>query len=519
MLGTLLTARTRGRGLTLVELMVAIGLGAILIGVITFVWLQSNKIFSSTIHRLEAYQRLRIVLDQMERDLANTNRTVDMEFFQDNFPTAPAGPNGHFDSSTADTLLPTGSTGYPSSAPWWRQPVDPADPLVILSKPEFEDSDAWNNGINEHPYFFGPMVFSPSPYEITQDDYLSTRSYWRDEVYVRTFAMADGINRPAMIHYRLAPEANGRGALRRRIWFLNEQGQIVAPPGASTDRHAILATGLCDLKIGFYFKESASSISTTNGQWYHVGLHPSDGNAQHDALRDSDEQAGFLPARTAPGLSSQHVANLQFQTGTTGAPTWNAVAFFYQGFMRVSLVEGKVLLNPINGININTTDVAGFNNFSFPGVRPGDKILLSGAVEEPDDNDNYGAQASSVPGVNPFPDQVFTVESIISNGGGGIGSATAYVAIKLQEPISFPRLQRRWLKVEPTPGSGATFDYLPFDQPRAAAGFPVRKVEASFNCAYRVGFLPAAFRIRLSIDDKYNKKVLPMERVIRLLQQ
>lgn len=498
--------RKQGTGLTLVELMVAVGLGSILIGVITFVWMQSNKIFTSTLNRMEAYQRLRIVLDVMERDLANTNRTVDMEFFDD------VNKSGHFDDGTTDQLLPAGAPGY-------RAPSDPEDPLKIASKPEFEDADAWNaasGNINNHPFFHAPLVFSPSPYEITQDDYLSTRSYWRDEIYVRTFAMADGINRPAMVHYRLVPQADGRMALRRRMWFLNELGQMVAAPAPNaTDRFAILSTGMCDLKVGFYFKENASSTvgsSQPNGWWYHVGLHPSDSNAQHRQLETDDTKAGYvsalvgspLPAQsgpTVPPLSAQHVNRNQF--ASTGN-AWNAVTFFYKGVMRVSLVEGKVLLNPIASLTADWNDSATVLDFDFPGVRPGDKVFLSKATD--DDNDFWGSgrPASSVSGPNPFPDQLFTVESILSNWN------TNYVAIKVEEPMSFPRLIRRWLKVE------SPVQYLPFDAGRPAG---TRTVEGSFNAEYRVGFLPAAFRVRMSMDDKYNKKVLPMERVIRLIQQ
>lgn len=501
------------RSVTLVELMVAVGLGSILIGVITFVWLQSNKIFTATLHRMEAYQRLRIVLDSMERDLANTNRSVDMEFFND------ANNSGHHD--TGETLLGGAAPGY-------RAPVDPSDPLLLQGKPEFEDADAFNAGINAHGFFHAPMVLSPSPYEITQADYLSTRSYWRDEVYVRTFAMADGINRPALVHYRLVPEQDGRQALRRRMWFLNESGQMIAPPAATaTDRFAVLANGLCDLKVGFYFKENASAsvgASQPNGWWYHVGLHPSDGVAGHTDLEAADNKAGYVGALkgtiapmpvppnpgSVPALSSQHVNREQFTPGSTGGPSWNAVSFFYKGFVKVSFVEGKVLLNPIDDITVAYEGAtANFSTFDFPGVRPGDKIFLFDATD--DDSDRWTAgPASSTATPDPFPDQLFTIESILSNWN------TTYVAAKIQEPISLPRLVRRWLKVEDPASVGTPYEFLPFDQGRPAG---VRKVEGSFNCGYRVGFLPAAFRVRLSIDDKYNKKVLPMERVIRLIQQ
>src|SRR5436853_425898 len=123
----------RRNGFTLVELLVAIALGTILIGVVTFVWMQSTRIFSSTVN------------------------------------------------------------------------------------------------------------------------YLETRQYWRDEVYVRTYISARGTSVPAMVHYRLVPEADGRSAIRRRVWYTDAAGGIVNPATnalQATDQFALLATGLCDLKFG-----------------------------------------------------------------------------------------------------------------------------------------------------------------------------------------------------------------------------------------------------------------------------
>jgi len=84
-----------------------------------------------------------------------------------------------------------------------------------------------------------------------------------------------------------------------------------------------------------------------------------------------------------------------------------------------------------------------------------------------------------------------------------------YISLTLQEPINLFRLRRRWLKGEvntTVTENGTTIG-------------PTRDVETSFNVNYRIGFLPAAFRVRISIDDRFNEQVLPMERVIRIIQQ
>ena len=56
--------RPRG-AFTLIELLVAISLGVVLIGVITFIWMQSSRIFQSSSTNLESYQRLRVILDML----------------------------------------------------------------------------------------------------------------------------------------------------------------------------------------------------------------------------------------------------------------------------------------------------------------------------------------------------------------------------------------------------------------------------------------------------------------------
>lgn len=487
------------RSLTLIELLVAVTLGVILVGVVTFVWLRSSELFNSTLHRLEAYQRMRAMLDTIERDLANTNRTTDMEFFVDTDPDGggPLLPNGHRDTGEARITADDGGALH--------APYDPNDPVQIDGLTEFIVPE-----LNNVPFFYGPVVGSGPTYQILgQEAYIDSvqanRNYWQDEVYVRTFAMVDGVNRPALVHYRLVQPAggNGRSVLRRRVWYLDDTGTLVRTAAVNTDRTYVLGEGLCDLKVGFYFKQNAAEAvgaSQPNGYWYHVVDDAVNGTAEYDR----DTSAGYMDAlrgNTPPAitpavdiLSDLHVARDQFAVDGYSPPgNMSAVSFYYKGVAKIEESTGRVELRTCNAIGDATG--TGYTNFDFRGVRPGDKIFLSGAQD--DDGDNTTPLAGAI-----FPDRNYTVDSILA-------ASNQYISLTLQEPINLFRLRRRWLKGETNTTvteNGTTIG-------------PTRDVETSFNVNYRIGFLPAAFRVRLSIDDRYNEQVLPMERVIRIIQQ
>lgn len=508
------------QGFTLVELLVAIALGTILIGVITFIWMQSTRIFSSTVNNLEAYQRLRTVLDLIERDLANTNRTINMEFFRDDNPV-----NGNRDA--AESLLAhsargagPASAGAPATS--IRAPYQPLDPL--LGQPEFCELDSGaNSGFSNTPYFFAPTLFSPPPYEITGDGYLEERHYWRDEVYVRTFVTSGTGSVPALVHYRLVQQVDGRSALRRRVWWTDPSGAVVRANTTTneqgTDRTAVLATGICDLKFGFFYKPStAAGGSSVEGRWYHVGCPISSDGGK---LVTSDEERGFLDARGILAISEQHVAPGQFG----GA---NAVSFYYEGFARMENSDlGTPVLRTINALGApkDTQDLSVYTNFDFPGVRPGDKIYLFNAQDDdsssidPDGSNPATARPANSPAqdIHRFPDAIYTVDEIIAikDKRGSAPPDNYYVGIKLREPLNFFQLGRRWLN-----GSGISEPTFTINDGNMGddAG-PPRIVRSAFDMQYRVAFLPPAFSVRVSIDDRYNRRVHQIERVVRLLQQ
>lgn len=493
------------RRMTLVELLVAVALGMILIGVVTFVWIQSNKIFTTTVHRLDTYQRLRTVLDMMERDLANTTRTMDMEFFVDHVPPGAEEGNGYYDD--ADELLTVGGKVF-------REPRDPTDPLVKAGESEF--------GLPgfpppDQPFLFAPTILSPPPYEIGAG-YTDERLYWRDEVYVRSFVAIQGLNRPALIHYRLVQVEDGRSVLRRRVWFLDPTTQTIIPPDPTadppipgTDRVALLTGGVADFKVAFYFKPSPVA---GEGYWYHVGDAGGtfSGDERATALVQSDEDRGF---RTAYASSGGIMTN-PFSGGE------NAISFVFQGNARIEQRQDEpIVLRPLVGDRTTdletltlsqatlSDDLEDYSPFDFPGVRPGDRILIYEATDD-DDEQAPGAERRAK---GFFPDRLFTVSEIPNE---AQPDEPSVIGIRLREPIEFFRLTRQWLGVEEqinVSEASLTASGAPW------AGPAGRTITASFNVRYRVGFLPAAFLIRISSDDRYNRKVLPMERVIRLVQQ
>lgn len=494
------------RGLTLVELLVAVSLSVILIGVMTFVWIQSNKIFSTQLNRIETYQRVRVIMDTMERDLANTQLTTDMEFFTDN------DQDGFYDAA-ADTLMPASKGGLD-----FRAPNDEIDPL--LGKPEFNLGAG--DVLNGPDFVRAPTVISPDPYEITTDGYLEGRSYWRDEVYVRSFITIGDKNRPALIHYRLVQTPgtggtvpNGRSMLRRRIWYRDSATGLVTD---QTDQVSILAADICDLKIGFLFKQTPLQGDAVK---YHVAPDQS-GFTQgaHNDLLERSHGRGMVStfagrdlggAFEAPPLSAQHSGGSEDET---------RVGFVFEGNARIEERSlGPVALRGLIGDASTPLDTgrdfgpgtAGkehYDNFDFRGVRPGTRILLYDATD--DDTDQVaGANRAAGP---RFPPQLFSIETIPAEVKSNATDTTeTYVSLQFLEPINFARLRASWLGKEQTI-TVATGDCGP-------QFGPDRVVTGSFNARYRVGFLPAAFVIRLSVDDRNNQKVIPMERVIRLLQQ
>lgn len=83
----------RQRGFTLLELLVAIALAALISTIISFVSTQGQKIYISTTEKVEVYQKFRYAFRDLERTLQNMIVTSDLEFFVD----TPADIRGHWE--------------------------------------------------------------------------------------------------------------------------------------------------------------------------------------------------------------------------------------------------------------------------------------------------------------------------------------------------------------------------------------------------------------------------------------
>jgi hypothetical protein len=530
--------------MTLVETMVAVALGAILVGVITFVWIQSNRIYVETIERLDIYESMRTVLDVVERDLGNAQPTASLEFGD---PTSPIA-NLRKPFKQGDPLVP--ASGTPSG-----------EFYSLGSGTDLNDTTAV-------PYIYGNLIYSPDPYTWTPSD-RPPEAHWRDEVYVRTFAMVSNTNcssvsnNSAVIHYRLvnsdlaakgATSTSSRPSLRRRVWWADTTGvpnQSTTPPAAgspdpNTDRTSVLADGILDFKVGFFFKQGTGSIAAP-GAWYHV-RHSCPTQATGSLtqsmvdLVQRDEGIGgpsftsnpgrFMPALDAwsytdsGGNSASSQLPLTFTANSNYPGTYsgtNAMSFYYEGWAKIELVdEGAVELRPLKASKLGTDTPSSTPPWpsdeynaphTFNGVRPGAKIYLFDAT------DDDGTQITGPSGKAYFPDAVFTISNVVPE----VKSATAAgVHVRLAEPIDFYHLERTWLATnEPgdnsNPSQGPIF-VTPTD-PKTSVWGAQRTIRASFNVKYRVGFLPSAFLVRMSYDDARHKRVVPVERVVRLLSE
>lgn len=90
------------RGFTLVELLIALGLMAILVTAVSQVFATAQQVFGETDAKVLLYQNVRIMFDQMERDLNNAENTYQMEFFDDTSPN-----NGVYDAGEEKAELET----------------------------------------------------------------------------------------------------------------------------------------------------------------------------------------------------------------------------------------------------------------------------------------------------------------------------------------------------------------------------------------------------------------------------
>ncbi|MDF1662803.1 MAG: prepilin-type N-terminal cleavage/methylation domain-containing protein [Planctomycetota bacterium] len=222
------------RAFTLVELLVAMALGVILTGAIVFIFVQSQKIFTEMDAKVSVYNYARTAFDTVERDLANTAKTADMEFFQD---SESDGIPGHYDRRNGDP------EAIPVSSPF-------GDPHFLIDKQE--------------KYIYGMTLHQPPPY--TGFD---GKKHRHDSIYFRTVTSVNGQTKPVLVEYALDYRRASNGTLRllpilvRRHWSITKiQKSLAGPQITLNGDNKAIESELClyvtDVKFEFYLQDKRS---------------------------------------------------------------------------------------------------------------------------------------------------------------------------------------------------------------------------------------------------------------------
>lgn len=447
------------RAYTLIELLVSLALGVILIAIMVFVWDTSQRIVADTTDKVEIYQRLRSILDIFERDIANVVRTHDMEFFVDK------SGNRHYDLVTT----PGSEEEFPQAvrgADWFYQ--DPNASNISGALP-----DGLPANLNGVPYFYAPVLYSPTEYpNVPEFDIDPTDTHRRDEFYFRSFSLINGESQPVMIHYslRLSPTNPERPTLMRRISYVNRSTgapQIVR-------REDELADGVCDLEFAMFYKESRIF-----------------------------DRGQFLDGRQARSIDTTVTPNRPIIPGLEAQFNSAAVSLFYSGSGIIERTrEYGVIMRPIDADNA----------FQYGAVRPGDKVFLFDAEDDHNrTNPPYGDDTSTAdePLLKArFGQREFTIEQLIAlqttAGPVVLGANDSRIFIKFAEEIDFQNLTAPLLGEPPENNKDAGTGYE-------------RDVYQDFRVGYRIGFLPGAFRVRFKYRDFRKRRIIPFERVVRVL--
>lgn len=224
----------RFKAFTLVELMVAMALGVILTGAIVFIFVQSQKIFTEMDAKVSVYNYARTAFDTVERDLANTAKTADMEFFQD---SESDGIPGHYDPRNGDP------EAIPVTSPF-------GDPHTLFTK---QEKYVYAMTLNQPPEYTG----------------FDGKKHRHDSIYFRTVTSVNGQTKPVLVEYALDYRRASNGTLRllpvlvRRHWSITKIQKSLAGPDITLngDNKAIeseLCLYVTDVKFEFYLQDKRS---------------------------------------------------------------------------------------------------------------------------------------------------------------------------------------------------------------------------------------------------------------------
>jgi prepilin-type N-terminal cleavage/methylation domain-containing protein len=229
----------RERGLTLVELMVAMALMTVLTGTIIMIFSQAQTIYGRVDAQVKVYQYARTALDTMERDLANVVKTADMDFYNDGL----GGPkNGHFD--LGEQL--NGGVG-----------LDLAEEVRLkLAQPPGH-------------YHYGFTLRQPKFYPDYTYPTDSTKTHAHDSIYFKTITQYQGLTCAAIVEYAMVDMDRLRPKLQKRLWRVSgldasNKIQINDTPGSTAPIEQDLCLYVTDVQFQVFILNNRHGEDPTN---------------------------------------------------------------------------------------------------------------------------------------------------------------------------------------------------------------------------------------------------------------
>ncbi len=205
-------------GVTLIELLVAIGLMVVLTGSISFVFVTARGVFTQSEATIQVYQNARNAFDVIERELSIAVKTHDMDFFVDDMAT----PNGHFDVTENCFGLDVDKPG--------AKPDDPAK--------------------NPADYVHAMTIYGD---EYTDPVNPARRPHKSDKIYFKSLTTVRGKTRAALILYKIDTSEPRKPILKKYILYrsdLTGTGLAQDPADGSGQDLCLYVT---DMKIEYYF--------------------------------------------------------------------------------------------------------------------------------------------------------------------------------------------------------------------------------------------------------------------------
>jgi len=200
------------RGVTLIELLVAIALMVVLTSSISFIFVTARNVFSQSEATIQVYQNARNAFDIIEKDLSIAVKTHDMDFFMDDVAT----PNGHFDAGEEFHGL------------------NPEDP-----KSDTKSDYAYSMTIYGREY--------PDP------KFPGRQPHKSDMIYFKSLTTIGGKTRSALILYKIDISKPTKPILKKYVLYRGEGGTAGLtqdPPDGSGQDLCLYVT---DMKIEYYF--------------------------------------------------------------------------------------------------------------------------------------------------------------------------------------------------------------------------------------------------------------------------